>query len=55
MVARWGVSPLGTLGPTMDAAFGSDDRLQHDIAGTLGNGSWGYIISTSDKDAGQRL
>ena len=42
----------------MDAAFGPDDRLQHDIAGTLGNGSWGYIVGTYDKDAGpnnQRL
>jgi hypothetical protein len=58
MVARRSVSPLGTLWPTMDAAFGSDDRLQHDIAGTLGNGSWGYIVGTYDKDAGpgnQRL
>ena len=35
MVARWSVSPFGTLWPTMDAAFGPDDRLQHDIAGTL--------------------
>jgi hypothetical protein len=43
---------------TMDAAFGPDDPLQHDIAGTLGNGSWGYIVGTYDKDAGpdnQRL
>ena len=33
-------------------------RLQHDIAGALGNGSWGYIVGTYDKDAGannQRL
>jgi hypothetical protein len=33
-------------------------RLQHDIAGTLGNGSWAYIVGTYDKDAGpgnQRL
>jgi Concanavalin A-like lectin/glucanases superfamily len=38
--------------------FGPDSRLQHDIAGTLGNGSWGYIVGTYDKDAGtnnQRL
>ena len=38
--------------------FGPDNRLQHDIAGTLGNGSWGYIVGTYDKDAGadnQRL
>jgi Concanavalin A-like lectin/glucanases superfamily len=58
MVARWSVSPFGTLWPTMDAAFGPDNRLQHDIAGTLGNGSWGYVASTYDKDAGtnnQRL
>jgi Concanavalin A-like lectin/glucanases superfamily len=26
--------------------------LQYDIAGTLGNGSWGYIVGTSDKDVG---
>ena len=43
MVARWSVSPFGILWPTMDAAFGPDDRLQHDIAGTLGNRAWGYI------------
>jgi Concanavalin A-like lectin/glucanases superfamily len=57
MVARWSVSPFGMLWPTMDAAFGPDDRRQHDIAGTLGNGAWGYIV-TYDKDAGpnnQRL
>jgi len=24
--------------------FGPDNRLQHDIAGTLGNGAWGYIV-----------
>jgi hypothetical protein len=38
--------------------FGPDNRLQYDIAGTLGNGSWGYIVGTYDKDAGtnnQRL
>ena len=38
--------------------FGPDNRLQHDIAGTLGNGAWGYIVGTYDKDAGpnnQRL
>jgi hypothetical protein len=38
--------------------FGPDNRLQYDIAGTLGNGSWGYIVGTHDKDAGtnnQRL
>jgi hypothetical protein len=38
--------------------FGPDNQLQHDIAGTLGNGSWGYIVGTYDKDAGtgnQRL
>ena len=49
MVARWSVSPFGMLWPTMDAAFGSDDRLQHDIAGTLGNGAWGYMVGTYDK------
>ena len=32
--------------------FGPENRLQHDIAGTLGNGSWGYIVGTYDKDAG---
>jgi hypothetical protein len=35
-----------------------ENRLQYDIAGTLGNGSWGYIAGTYDKDAGpdnQRL
>jgi len=35
-----------------------DNRLQYDIAGTLGNGRWGYIVGTYDKDAGpdnQRL
>jgi Concanavalin A-like lectin/glucanases superfamily len=26
--------------------------VQYDIAGTLGNGSWGYIVGTHDKDAG---
>ena len=26
--------------------------LEHDIAGTLGNGSSGYIAGTYDKDAG---
>jgi hypothetical protein len=38
--------------------FGPDNRLQYDIAGTLGNGAWGYIVGTYDKDAGtnnQRL
>jgi hypothetical protein len=38
--------------------YGPDNRLQHDIAGTLGNGSWGYIVGSYDKDAGannQRL
>jgi Concanavalin A-like lectin/glucanases superfamily len=38
--------------------YGPDTRLQHDIAGTLGNGAWGYIVGTYDKDAGpnnQRL
>jgi hypothetical protein len=38
--------------------YGPDTRLQHDIAGALGNGSWGYIVGTYDKDAGpntQRL
>ena len=32
--------------------------MQYDIAGTLGNGAWGYIGGTYDKDAGtsnQRL
>jgi len=40
------------------AIYGPDNRLQYDIAGTLGNGSWGYIVGTYDKDAGpdnQRL
>jgi hypothetical protein len=32
--------------------FGPDNRLQHDIAGTLGNSAWGYIGGTYDKDAG---
>jgi hypothetical protein len=35
-----------------------DNRLQYDVAGTLGNGSWGYTAVTYDKDAGpdnQRL
>jgi hypothetical protein len=31
--------------------FGPNNRLQYDIAGTLGNGSWGYIVGTYDKDA----
>jgi hypothetical protein len=38
--------------------FGSDNRLQYDIAGTLGNGTWGCIVDTYDKDVGannQRL
>jgi hypothetical protein len=38
--------------------YGPDNRLQYDIAGTLGNGAWGYIVGTYDKDAGtnnQRL
>jgi hypothetical protein len=38
--------------------FGPENRLQYDIAGTLGNGTWGYIVGTYDKDAGpnnQRL
>jgi hypothetical protein len=38
--------------------FGPDNRLQYDIAGALGNGVWGYIVGTYDKDAGtnnQRL
>jgi hypothetical protein len=38
--------------------FGPDNRLQYDIAGTLGNGAWSYIVGTYDKDAGtnnQRL
>ena len=30
--------------------FGSDNRLQYDIAGTLGNGIWGCIVGTYDKD-----
>ena len=24
--------------------YGPDNRLQYDIAGTLGNGAWGYIV-----------
>jgi hypothetical protein len=28
-----------------------DNRLQYDIAGTLGNGAWGYIGGTYDTDA----
>ena len=38
--------------------FGPANRLQYDIAGTLGSGAWGYIVGTYDKDAGsnnQRL
>jgi hypothetical protein len=38
--------------------LGPENRLQYDIAGTLGNGAWGYIVGTYDKDAGsnkQRL
>jgi hypothetical protein len=38
--------------------YGPNNRLQYDIAGTLGNGAWGYIVGTYDKDAGtnnQRL
>ena len=38
--------------------YGPDNRLQYDIAGTLGTGAWGYIVGTYDKDAGpnnQRL
>ena len=26
--------------------------MQHDVAGTLENGSWGYFVGTYDKDAG---
>jgi hypothetical protein len=29
--------------------FGPDNRLQHDIAGTLENGAWGYIVGIYDK------
>ena len=32
--------------------FRPDNRLQYDIAGTLGNGACGHIIGTYDKDAG---
>lgn len=32
--------------------FGPDNRLQYDIAGTLGNGSRGYIVGTDDEDSG---
>jgi hypothetical protein len=38
--------------------FGPDNRLQYASAGTLGNGSWGYIVGIYDKDVGannQRL
>jgi hypothetical protein len=49
MVARRNVSPFGMLWPMMAAAFWPDDRLQHDIAGTLGNGSWGYIVDTYER------
>ena len=38
--------------------YGPDSRLQCDIAGTLRNGIWNYIVGTYDKDAGadnQRL
>jgi Concanavalin A-like lectin/glucanases superfamily len=31
--------------------FGPENRLQYDIAGALGNGSWGYIVGTYDKEA----
>jgi hypothetical protein len=27
------------------------NRLQHDMAGAPGNGSWAYIVGTYDKDA----
>ncbi len=33
--------------------FGPDNRLQHNIGGTLGNGTWG--VGTYDKDAGPGL
>jgi hypothetical protein len=33
--------------------FGPDNRLQHDIAGMLGNDSWDYIVGTYEKDAGR--
>ena len=33
--------------------FGPDNRLQYDIAGTRGNGTWGYIVGSYDKDAGR--
>jgi hypothetical protein len=34
--------------------LGPDNRLQDDIAGTLGNGSWGDIVGTYDKEAGPK-
>jgi hypothetical protein len=34
--------------------YGPDNRLQYDIAGTPGNGSWGYIVGSYGKDAGPK-
>jgi len=51
-------SSITTSGGFSWYIFGPDNRLQYDVAGALGNGSWGYIVGTYDKDAGpnnQRL
>jgi hypothetical protein len=59
--ACWQPSPqpsrpwrLGGSGGFSWYFFGPDNRLHHDIRGTLGNGSWGYIVGTYDKDAGAK-
>jgi hypothetical protein len=51
-LARWSANPLGMLWPEMNAAFGPDDRLQHDIAGTRGNGAWDYLVGTMKRTPG---
>jgi hypothetical protein len=51
---------VGALGGAIDFAALQMSLAtgMYDMAGTLGNGSWGYIVGTYDKDAGpnsQRL
>jgi hypothetical protein len=58
VLARAGAGPGGALVCRKDGSYilhkgFSWYRLQYDIAGTLGNRSWGYIVGPYDKDAGR--
>jgi hypothetical protein len=56
--ARTAATSSTTTAAASPGTSSSPTTLQYDIAGTLGNGTWGYIVGSYDKDAGpdnQRL